>query len=92
MMEELDFLYDDVEQTKTRFICWIGETSRFDLAITHSEHFFGKILVLNLLSNRFAIIGADDFDEPGYIAHAFDLEKDAADELERYLSEYIGLT
>ncbi|WP_114570197.1 DUF3055 domain-containing protein [Exiguobacterium flavidum] len=91
MYTERDYLYDDVEQTKTRFVSWIGESSRFDLAITHSEHFFGKILVLNLLSNRFAIIGADDFDEPSYIAQAFDLETDAADELEGYLKEYIGL-
>ncbi|WP_075643067.1 DUF3055 domain-containing protein [Exiguobacterium indicum] len=91
MMEERDFLYDDVEQTKTRFVSWIGEASRFDLAITHSEHFYGKILVLNLLSNLYAIIGADDFDEPGYIATAFDVEDDAATELEMYLRAYIGL-
>jgi hypothetical protein len=91
MMEERDILYDAVLQTKTCFVSWIGEASRFDLAITHSEHFYGKILVLDLFSNRYAIIAADIFDEPGYIATAFDVEDDAATELEMYRRDYIGL-
>ena len=36
------FLYDDVEDTKTRFVSFTGKTIRYDLAILQSSRFFGK--------------------------------------------------
>ena len=42
------FLYDDVEDTKTRFVSFAGKTQRYDLAILQSGRFFGKVLVLDI--------------------------------------------
>lgn len=57
------FLYDDVEDTKTRFVSFAGKTQRYDLAVLQSSRFFGKVLVLDIQFGRFAIIGADDVEE-----------------------------
>ena len=54
------FLYDDVEDTKTRFVSFAGQKLRYDLAILQSGRFFGKVLVMDIQFGRFAIIGPDD--------------------------------
>ncbi|MDQ0857557.1 DUF3055 domain-containing protein [Bacillus sp. V2I10] len=88
-MSERFYLYDDTIETKTRFVSFMGENSRFDLAIVKSDRYYGKHLVLNLLSSRFAIIGEDDLNEPGYIEHAFSLEEEEANELREFLYEMV---
>ncbi len=67
----------------------MGEEQRFDLAITTTSRYYGKKLVMNTLSNRFAIIGTDDLDEPGYLEHVFQLSADEANELRQFLYEVI---
>ncbi|MBD1380819.1 DUF3055 domain-containing protein [Bacillus sp. IB182487] len=63
----------------------MGENQRFDLAILKTDRYYGKSLILDIQSNRFAIIGEDDLKEPGYIEYAFKLEEDAAEELRDFL-------
>ncbi|MGG3888107.1 DUF3055 domain-containing protein [Metabacillus fastidiosus] len=87
--EELFFLYDDTVETKTRFVSFMGKNSRFDLAILRTDRYYGKSLVLDIQSNRFAIIGQDDLDEPGYLEHAYELSKEDAGELREFLYETI---
>ncbi|MDT8858645.1 DUF3055 domain-containing protein [Alkalihalobacillus sp. MEB130] len=89
-MSERFFLYDDVEETRTRFVSFMGEQQRFDLAIINSSRYYGKQLVLDVQSNRFAIIGSDDLDEPGYIEHAFHLSEEEAAELRSFLYEIVS--
>lgn len=88
-MTERFFLYDDTVETKTRFVSFMGENERFDLAIIRSDRYYGKSIVLNIQSNRFAIIGRDDLNEPGYLEHTFLLEEEAAQELRSFLDEII---
>ncbi|MFB4163154.1 DUF3055 domain-containing protein [Alteribacillus sp. JSM 102045] len=89
MGEERFYLYDDVEDTKTRFVSFMGEEERFDLAITTTTRHYGKHLVLDMQSNRFAIIGTDDLEEPGYLEKAFQLNTKNAAELKDFLYEVI---
>ncbi|MFB5282985.1 DUF3055 domain-containing protein [Peribacillus sp. Hz7] len=88
-MGERFYLYNDLIDTKTRFVSFMGEESRFDLAITMTDRFYGKKLVLNLQSNRFAIIGHDDLEEEGYLEQAFQLTEEEATELRGFLTEVI---
>lgn len=88
-MEERFYLYNDVIDTKTRFVSFMGEESRFDLAITMTDRFYGKKLVFDLQGNRFAIIGQDDLEEEGYLEHAFQLSEEHAAELKEFLLEVI---
>lgn len=83
------FLYDDVEDTKTRFVSFVGESQRFDLAIVQSNRHYGKQLVLDMQGSRFAIIGPDDLDEEGYLEYAFQLSEEDAAELRAFLYEMI---
>lgn len=91
-MGEFDFLSDSTEQTSTRYVCFIGEASlnRFDLAITTTNRFYGKKLVIDLQSGRSAIIGPDDLEEEGYLAHAFKITDAQADELASFLQLVVG--
>jgi len=88
-MSERFFLYDDTIDTQTRFVSFMGEHQRYDLAIVKSDRYYGKHIVLNILSNRFAIIGSDDLDEPGYIEHAYQLSEEEAEELRSFLYEIV---
>ncbi|WP_342543181.1 DUF3055 domain-containing protein [Paenisporosarcina sp. FSL H8-0542] len=84
------FLYDDVEDTKTRFVSFTGESQRYDLAILQSSRFFGKVLVMDIQYNRFAILGSDDLEEEGYLEHVYNRNKEEAAELRDYLQELLG--
>ncbi|PLT33992.1 DUF3055 domain-containing protein [Bacillus sp. V5-8f] len=88
-MEERFFLYNDIVDSKTRFVSFMGEKSRFDLAVVATDRFYGKKLVLDMQSNRFAIIGHDDLEEEGYIEYAFQLSDEEADELRSFLYEVV---
>ncbi len=87
MSDDLHFLYDDTEETKTRFVSFIGQTNRFDLAITTTHRFYGKKLVINIQNGRSAIIGDDDLREEGYIEYAFQLSPEEAEELTAFLEK-----
>ena len=84
------YLYDDVEDTKTRFVGFTGESQRYDLAISQSSRFFGKVLVMDIQYGRAAIIGADDVEEPGYLEHVFNRSEEEAVELRNYLRELLS--
>jgi hypothetical protein len=88
-MSERFFLYDDTESTKTRFVSFVGENQRFDLAIVQSDRHYGKPLVLDMQGSRFAIIGPDDLQEEGYLEYAFQLNENDAEELRSFLYEII---
>lgn len=88
-MSERFYLYDDTVDTKTRFVSFMSENNRFDLAIIKSDRYYGKIIVLNIQGGRFAIIGPDDLEEEGYIEHAFQLNEEDAKELTAFLSEIV---
>lgn len=88
-MTEHFFLYDDTENTKARFVSFLGEHQRFDLAIVRTDRHYGKYLVLNMQGNRFAIIGPDDLEEEGYLEYAFGLSEEDAEELHSFLSDFI---
>lgn len=88
-MAERFYLYDDTENTKTRFVSFMGENNRFDLAITYSDRYYGKLLVLDIQGGNFAIIGQDDLEEEGYLEHVFRLDEEAAAELTSFLSEIV---
>ncbi len=87
MQEQI--LYDEQTQSKTRFISFIGEHSRYDLCLIYGDRFFGKTLVLNMLSNQFAIIGTDDLHEEGYLEEAYRLSELEASELRSFLGDLL---
>jgi hypothetical protein len=89
MTQELFYLYDETEETKTRFVSFMGESTRFDLAITQTNHFYGKKLVINIQNGRSAIIGQDDLKEEGYLEYAFNLNEKEAAELHAFLETVI---
>lgn len=88
-MSDRFFLYDDTVNTKTRFVSFMGENARFDLAIVLSDRYYGKHIVLDIQGNRFAIIGPDDLKEEGYLEYAFQLNEEDAEELRSFLYELI---
>ena len=88
-MSERFFLYDDTENTKTRFVSFVGENQRFDLAIVKTDRHYGKHLVLDMQGSRFAIIGEDDLKEEGYLEYAFKLNEEDAEELRSFLYELL---
>ncbi len=84
------FLYDDVEDTKTRFVSFAGQKLRYDLAILQSSRFFGKVLVMDIQFGSFAIIGPDDVEEPGYLEHVYNRSEEETVELREYLRELLN--
>lgn len=85
-MDNTSILYDDTEQTSTRFVGYAGDYSRFDVAITQTGHFYGKRLVTIIQSGRTAILGEDDAANVPYLMEAFSVtDEQEADELSTFL-------
>jgi hypothetical protein len=89
MSEERFFLYDEKENTEVRFVSFMGDASRYDLAILKTNKYYGKTIVMDLQGNRFSITGEDDLREEGYLEHIFNLTEIEAEELREFLSEII---
>lgn len=89
MSNDLFYLYDESEETKTRFVSFMAESTRFDLAIMTTNRFYGKKLVINIQNGRSAIIGSDDLEEEGYLEFAFNLNETEAAELKVFLEQII---
>ncbi|TKC15444.1 DUF3055 domain-containing protein [Robertmurraya kyonggiensis] len=88
-MSERFYLYNDLVDTRTRFVSFTGENTRFDLAILQSDRHYGKQIVMDLQGSRFAIIGEDDLKEEGYLEYAFNLSEEDAEELRDFLYEIV---
>jgi hypothetical protein len=88
-MTDRFFLYDDTEETKTRYVSFLGENQRFDLAIIQTSRYYGKSIVLDIQGSRFAIIGQDDLDEEGYLEFAYNLSEEDAEELRSFLRQLV---
>ena len=86
METTIDIMYDETEMTPTRFIGFVGEYGRFDLAITSTTHFFGKTIVHCLQTGRTAILSAEEAEQADYIQSAFQISEQEADELSLFLS------
>ncbi len=85
-MNEFDIMYDELEDTHTRFVGFVGQRSRFDLAITETNHFYGKKLVYCLQSGRSAILTVEEVDDFQYVATAFQVSEEEAQELADFLA------
>lgn len=68
-------MYDESEDTNTRFVGFVGD-HRWDLAITKTDHFYGKSLVICLQTNKVGILGHDDLedDKLHLLANTFGLD------------------
>ena len=85
-MDQIDVMYDEHETTDTRFVGFVGQCSRFDLAITTTRHFYGKRLVICLQTGRSAILSAEESEDPAYLADAFRISPEEAGEMSEFLS------
>lgn len=83
------YLYDDNEESQVQFVGFVGEHSRYDLMLVYTNRHYGKTLVLNMQTNKFGIIGTDDLNEEGYIAHILGVSHDEGEEITEYLNEVI---
>lgn len=83
------YLYDDDESAQVQFVGFVGEHSRYDLMLVQTNRHFGKTIVLNMQTNQFGIIGTDDLEEEGYIAHILGVNEDEGNEISEYLNEII---
>lgn len=80
-------LYDETEQTSTRYIGYAGDNARLDIAITTTAHFYGKKLVTVIQSGRTAILGENDVEDVAYVQETFRLSsEDEARELAEFLT------
>lgn len=90
-LTDFDFLSDHTEETRTRFVTFIGPSlRRYDLAITTTASFYGKKLVTDLQAGKTAIVGPDDLEQEGYLEYAFNLTEDEGIELGQFLSMVVG--
>ncbi|GIO13907.1 hypothetical protein J19TS2_34620 [Cohnella xylanilytica] len=90
-LKDFDFLSDSTEQTSTRFVTFITPgLRRFDLAVTTTNRFYGKKLVVDMQSGRSGVLGADDLEEEGVLESVFRLSDDEAAELAQFLTFVLG--
>ena len=86
MPTHIDIMYDETELASTRFVGFVGDHGRFDLAIITTNNFFGKKIVHCLQTGRSAILNAEEAEQADYIQSTFQVSEQEADELSSFLS------
>jgi hypothetical protein len=85
-MDNSFILYDETEPTSTRFIGYAGEHGRYDIAITTTNHFYGKKLVCDIQNGRTAIMNEADASNLAYVMQVFNItDEEAAREFSNLL-------
>lgn len=84
----IEFLYDDTEESQTRFVSFFTDNSRYDLALINSDRFYGKTVVLDLQSQQFALFGGDNL-TLAYIQQHFKGDEQYAHDLLEFLLQVI---
>lgn len=88
-MNNMDILYEETENTNIKYISFIGESNkRFDLAIIHTDRFFGKKIIYDIQVGRSAIIGKEDLEDIHYLEETFRLTEEEAKDLFEYLINF----
>lgn len=86
-MSEAFVLYDEQEQTNTRFVGFATDHGRYDMVIVSTAHFYGKKLVISIQSGKTAILNHDDAQNVPYIMETFAITDEAeAEELSDFLT------
>lgn len=86
-MSESFVLYDESEQTNTRYVGFATDHARYDIAIVSTAHFFGKKLVVAIQSGKSAILSEEDAQNAAYIMKAFSISDEReAEELSDFLA------
>ena len=55
-----EHMYDDIENTKVRFVGFTSENDRYDFGIVFTSKFYGKPLVVCMQTGRSALFSAED--------------------------------
>jgi hypothetical protein len=89
-MQDWWLLYDETENTRTRFIGYAGQHARYDVAITETQHFLGKKLVCVIQSGKTAILNDEDAANVPYLMQTFNIQDEQeADEFSRFLLAHL---
>lgn len=89
-MSDRFYIHDEEEESSIRFVSFMGENDeRFDLALISTERYYGKQVVLDIRTQRFALLGVDDLEEQGLLEDAYQIDEETAEELRAFLLEAI---
>ncbi|WP_226035915.1 DUF3055 domain-containing protein [Aquibacillus saliphilus] len=80
---------DESFHAKTRIVSFKGDYKRFDIAIITTEQYENKKLILDLNSNRYALLNKENIAEKGTLEHAYKLTEIDAQDLRSFLQELL---
>lgn len=73
-MNLFEKLYDEQENTKTRFVGFTTEDTRYDFGIVYTNLFFGKPLVVCMQTGRSTLLDPKDLENTEYLKKAFKMD------------------
>ncbi|MBX6394444.1 MAG: DUF3055 domain-containing protein [Alicyclobacillaceae bacterium] len=84
-------LFSETEDTRTHYATLDVAGTRFDVAVTYTQHFMGKSIVMCLQTGRAMIMDAHDAEDPHRIAQHFGIDDiETASELGHYLTSVLS--
>ncbi|KGX89635.1 hypothetical protein N781_07685 [Pontibacillus halophilus JSM 076056 = DSM 19796] len=89
MSDEMEVIQDVIKQADVRYISFMGDIQRYDLAILSHEQNEEEKLVLDLQDNRFAKIELANLYDEGYLEHALNFSQMEAEELRTFIKSYL---
>ncbi|PLR69570.1 MULTISPECIES: DUF3055 domain-containing protein [Bacillaceae] len=70
-MNAFEKFYDDSEQAHVRYVGFVTQDHRYDLAIVYSSMFFGKPLVVCLQTCKATLLDSSDIEDLELLKQAF---------------------
>ncbi|MGX4670028.1 SAV0927 family protein [Cerasibacillus sp. JNUCC 74] len=89
MAKKYEIIKDETKMKGVRYISFMGQLQRYDLAIVEHEDDPSKKLIINLRKNRCTTIGKDDLHDKGKIEHTFNEPNMEADEIRHFLKDVL---
>ncbi|WP_188206591.1 SAV0927 family protein [Alkalibacillus aidingensis] len=79
-------LSDQTEQAQIRYVSFMGDSRRYDIAIVKSDQQQDKSLIIDLQRSRYTEVHDRDIEDIDYFCHFLHLNNYEAEELQEYLT------
>ncbi|WP_245902326.1 MULTISPECIES: SAV0927 family protein [Gracilibacillus] len=86
----IEYIRNEEENSKTKFISYKGDTIRFDIAIISSPSLHPNHIVVDMNSNKYTSLSLSNIDKNNYIEHALQYNEIEAEDFRHFIRSHLS--
>ncbi|PKR78100.1 hypothetical protein CEY16_09290 [Halalkalibacillus sediminis] len=89
MDDQKKYLINETKQVDIRYISFMGELRRYDLAIMKNPSNLSEYVIIDLDGSRYTKVRPEQLHDGDFFCHAFNVNEYQAEELYSYIKDFL---